>query len=50
MVQMKTIMNSLKTRLEARASDISGTTDGSTAITAAQKKALVTTSLSPDFD
>lgn len=50
MVQMKTIMNNLKTRLEARASAISGTTDGSTAITAAQKKALVTTSLSPDFD
>lgn len=50
MVQMKTIMNSLKTRLEARASAISGTTDGSNAITAAQKKALVTTSLSPDFD
>ncbi|MBI5043872.1 MAG: hypothetical protein HZC10_08645 [Nitrospirae bacterium] len=50
MVQMKTIMNNFKTRLEGRASAISGTTDGSTAITAAQKKALVTTSLSPDFD
>lgn len=50
MAQMKTIMNNFKTRLEARASAISGTINGSTAITAAQKKALATTSLSPDFD
>lgn len=50
MAQQKTIMNSFITRLIAREAVIGGTTDGAAAISAAQKKALVITSLSPDFD
>lgn len=50
MAQMKSIMNTLATRLAGMESAIGGTTNGVTAISTAQKKALVTTSLSPDFD
>ncbi|MEW6674556.1 MAG: hypothetical protein AB1348_00800 [Nitrospirota bacterium] len=48
--QMKTIMNNFTTRLVGRETAIGGTTDGTTAISTAQKKALITTALSPDFD
>lgn len=50
MAEMKSIMSTLATRLAGRESVIGGTTNGTTAISTAQKKALVTTSLSPDFD
>ncbi|MDP3296932.1 MAG: hypothetical protein Q8N09_04975 [Thermodesulfovibrionia bacterium] len=50
MTQMKTIMNNFNTRLAERESALSGTTDGATSISTTQKKALITTSLSPDFD
>lgn len=50
MSAMEAIMDTFDSRLDAREAAISGTTNGSTALTAAQRRALVITSLSPDFD
>jgi len=49
MSEYKSIQATFATRLEGRASALGGTTDGSTAISAAQKNALVTLQTSPDF-
>lgn len=50
LAQMKTIMNNFTTRLAGRETAIGGTTNGTTTISTAQKRALLTTALSPDFD
>lgn len=50
MSAMETVMDTFNTRLDGRQAVIGGTTNGSTALTSAQKRALVITSLSPDFD
>lgn len=50
MSAMETVMDTFNTRLNARQTVIGGTVNGSTALTAAQKRSLVITSLSPDFD
>jgi hypothetical protein len=49
MAEHKAIVNTFATRLGGRASTLGGTTDGSTAISSAQKSALVTMQTSPDF-
>ncbi|MBI1922261.1 MAG: hypothetical protein HYS23_14395 [Geobacter sp.] len=50
MSAMEGVMDTFVTRLIARQSALGGTSNGTTALTAAQKRALVITSLSPDFD
>jgi hypothetical protein len=49
MDEYKSIQATFATRLQGRASALGGTTDGSTAISATQKNALVTLQTSPDF-
>lgn len=49
MSQFKSIQATFATRLEGRESALGGTTDGSTVISAAQKRDLVTLQTSPDF-
>lgn len=49
MSEFKAIQTAFATKLEGRESDLGGTTDGSTAISTAQKRALVTMQTSPDF-
>ncbi len=49
MNEFKAIQTTFTARLEGRESDLGGTTDGSTPISTAQKRALVTMQTSPDF-